>query len=420
VPQSIWSALGAQTIDLGSPDQPSPGRRGPTICLMTHSDDHGALPSHAERMLMRLERVEDLTIHGRTAHMQHMDHAKRVRQLAHHLRAVLLLSDARHYPSALVVVRAALEHHLMDRLIFLANRYVVTYTKVKKVDVPGWNAKLAAAQAGDQPDIATWFWDSGMNVVYRGLHSNKSKKGRGQTISSYYFQVDNFDPFAGPKKHAGRLAAPFWERRHRQQWADESASAWRHLFRHDAVMKALRVNRLLLGRHVQVDVHYGFLSGFAHPSKRGYEAIFGGNSPDRMGAFDHYASELLLLYVIVIAAAEIEIYGRMARRNPPLVLRDWDDVQMEVREAQLAASYFWFLSGEPTTFDRIDTVHTPPGHWKPKWGRPRVDPTAIRPVRVRYYINPLERLAKLHQSYREMSTGLVYRSPFERPDAFRR
>lgn len=104
-----------------------------------------------------------------------------------------------------------------------------------------------------------------MNVVHRGFHSGKSKKGRGQTISSYYFQVDDFDPFAGPKKHAGRLAAPFWERKHTQQWADESASAWRYLFRHDAVMKALRVNRLLLGRHMQVDVHYGFLSGFRPP-----------------------------------------------------------------------------------------------------------------------------------------------------------
>jgi hypothetical protein len=126
-------------------------------------------------------------------------------------------------------------------------------------------------------------------------------------------------------------------------------------------MKALRVNRLLLGRHIQVDVHYGFRSGFAHPSKRGYEAIFGGNSR--------------------------------------------------------ASSYFWFSSDEPEMFDRIDTVHTPPGNWKPKWGRPKVDPSAIRPVRIRYYRNPLGRLVKLHQSYQEMSTGLVYRSPFERQAA---
>jgi non-ribosomal peptide synthetase component F len=99
---------------------------------MTASDDHGTLPVHAERMLQRLETIENLAVTGETAHMQHMDHAKRVRQLAHHLRAVLLLSEAHHYPSALVVVRSALEHHLMDRLIFLANRYIVTYTRSRR------------------------------------------------------------------------------------------------------------------------------------------------------------------------------------------------------------------------------------------------------------------------------------------------
>ena len=389
---------------------------------MTSSDDHGTLPAHAERMLSRLETIEALTLPGDVGHMQHMDHAKRAGQLAHHLRAVLRMSESHHYASALVVVRAALEHHLMDRLIFLANRYIVVITGAKRVGPTDWDAKLAAARAGDRPDLERWFWDwSGLNVVYRGLHSSRSKKGRGQTISSYYFEVDRYDPFVGPKQHAGRLAAPFWQRKHVQERADESASAWRYLFRHDSVMKALRVNRLLVAKHIQVAVHYGFLSGFAHPSKRGYEAIFGGNTPDTMGSFDHYASELLLLYVVVIAAAEIEIYGRMARRDPPIVLRDWDNALAEVRGAQLASSYFWFLSGEPEMFDRIDTVHTPPGNWKPKWGPPRFDPTAIKPVRVRYYRNPLGRLVKLHQSYHEMSTGLVYRSPFEREDArFRR
>lgn len=389
---------------------------------MTATDDHGTLPGHAERLLLRFEALRGESDHGTTSHMQHMDHVKRARQLAHHLRGALLLSDAHYYPSALVVVRAALEHHLMDRLIFLATRYVVTYTEVrKKSALAVWDAKLTAAQAGSHPDIAGWFLDrDGMNVVYRGLHSDRSKKGRGQTISSYYFQVDDYNPFAGPKEHAGRLAAPFWERRHVRQWANESATAWRYLFRHLAVMKALRVNRLLLGQKVQIDVHYNFLSGFAHPSKRGYEAIFGGNTPDRMGSFDHYASELVLLYVIVLAAAEIEIFGRMARRAPALTLNDWDEFQTDVREAQLASSYFWFLSGGPEAFDRVDTVHTPPGNMKPRWGPPRVDPAAMRSARIRYYRNPLERLVKLHKSYQEMSTGLAYHSPFQRSDAARR
>jgi hypothetical protein len=389
---------------------------------MTATDDHGTLPAHAERMLLRLEGLASLSVHGRTMHEQHMEHARRTRQLADQLRAVLILNDAGRYASALVVVRAALEHHLMDRLIFLANRHVETYTGVKKADVPEWDAKLRAAQAGADSDIAKWWWDdSGMHVVRHGLHTSGSKKGRGQTISPYYFRISDFDPFTGGKKHAAQLARPFWKRADREEWAAEAAAEWRQFFVHDKVLMALRVNRLLPGiEAVQVDVHYGFLSGYAHPSKRGYEAVYGRNFPDRMGSFDHYASELALLYVIALAAAELDIYARMARRPPRLGLRGWPDVEAEVHEARLASSYFWFFGGEPTMLDRIDTAHTPRGRSGPKWGRPRVDPAAINPERVRYYRDPLDRLVKLHASTQELSTGLVYQSPFERQDAGRR
>jgi hypothetical protein len=125
-----------------------------------------------------------------------------------------------------------------------------------------------------------------------------------------------------------------------------------------------------VGHTIQADVHYAFLIGFAHPSKRGNEALYGRNIPDRMGAFDHYASELLL-YVIALAADEIEVYGRMARRTPRLTLLDWDVVKAEVRDAQMAASYFWFLSGEPQMFDRIDTAPTPPRQRLAQVGPPK-------------------------------------------------
>jgi hypothetical protein len=390
---------------------------------VTATDNHGALPHHAEQLLRRLERLHGLSDHGGVQHMQHTDFATRARQLADHLRAAVVLSELRRYPSALVVVRAALEHHLMDRLIFLANRYVETYTGVGKEAVPKENARLIALQAGDRPDIERWWWDasSGMHVVVRGIHSARSKKGRGQTISPYYFRIDDFDPFTGGKKHAAELASPFWKKAHRAEWAEKAAAAWRRYFVHDKVMTALKANRLLPGRlEMQVDVHYAFLSAFAHPSKRGYEAIHGGNFPDGMGSFNHYASEIVLLYAITIAATEIEIFGRMARRAPPLRLREWEQVESEVREARLASAYFWFLGGEPTTLDRLDTVHTPPGTSKPKWGRPRRDPAKLRDVSVNYYPDPFDRLVRLHHGWQELSTGLVYRSPFEAPHETRR
>jgi hypothetical protein len=35
---------------------------------------------------------------------------------------------------------------------------------------------------------------------------------------------------------------------------------------------------------------------------------------------------------------------------------------------------------------------------------------------VNYYADPLDRLIRLHHGWQEMSSGLVYRSPFQRDD----
>jgi hypothetical protein len=392
---------------------------GSTIPFVTATDDHGTLPDHAKRMLDYLETIERRHVYGKSSNMIHMDHAGRARLLADHLRAVVALSDAGRYPSALVVVRAALEHHLMDRLLFLSRLYVESYGGIRKEDIEAENVRLAALQAGPRPNIARWWRDDRtgeMNVVIRGIHSEKSTKGRGMIISPYYFRQDHFDPFTGGKKNAGKLARPFWRREDTQGWANEAAAAWHRWFVHDRVMKGLRVNRLLPRSEIHVDIHYGFLSGFAHPSKRGYESIYGHNHPSRMGTFDHYASELCLLYVITLAAAELDTYGRMTRRSPAIGLRGWDDVMVDVRLAQAASSYFWFLGDGPTMLDRIDTVHTPRARQKPKVGRPKIDPATLPAARVKYYADPLSRLVKLHHSSSEMTTGLHFQSPFERSD----
>jgi hypothetical protein len=62
--------------------------------------------------------------------------------------------------------------------------------------------------------------------VYRGLHTARSKKALGQTVSADYFSVDEYDPFAGRTRHAGALAAPFQPRERVQRQAKASATAW--------------------------------------------------------------------------------------------------------------------------------------------------------------------------------------------------
>ena len=162
---------------------------------------------------------------------------------------------------------------------------------------------------------------------------------------------------------------------------------------------------------MQVDVHYAFLSGFVHPAKRGYEAIFGGNSPDRMGSFDHYASELALLYVIVLAAAEIEIYGRMASVHPPIVSATGRTCRWRSAERSSPRPTSGSCQAAPEMFDRIDTAHTPPGNWKPKVVVRRSTRVRSRRCGSATTRNPLGRLVKLHQSYRRCQRpGSAHRS----------
>jgi hypothetical protein len=63
---------------------------------------------------------------GAPAWTHHGEFTERTAQLASHLEAALELTDANRIPSALAVVRTAPEHHLLDRLRLLADRYEET------------------------------------------------------------------------------------------------------------------------------------------------------------------------------------------------------------------------------------------------------------------------------------------------------
>lgn len=87
-----------------------------------------------------------------------------------------------------------------------------------------------------------------------------------------------------------------------------------------------------------------------------------------------------------------------------------------IDRAQSAIGYFWFLSGQPHAYARIQEVHTRVD--RRNWRRARrFDAARVRPSRVRYYTNPLKRLIDLHSDSAELVTALAFRSPFPRKDA---
>jgi hypothetical protein len=388
--------------------------------VVTVSDDHDDLPTHAEVLLRRLDELSALFAPAEVAYGQHMQFAQRCEVLSDHLKGVLDLSARYRYAAALAVTRTALEHHLVDRLMFLADRWVVEIS-VKAENVEAEKARLSALKAGKRPEFMSWRYEKAQGVidlVVRGFFMDASV-GR-ITVSPYYLWVYKYDPFAVKKRSAPHVAMGFRDPDAELKWAEESKDVWDRRFVLGALRKNLVANRLLRPRlGVQVDVHYAFLSAFVHGVQGAYERVHGYNIPNRLGTFDHYASELALLYVVAIAAAELEMFGRMAKREPRLELREWSAVEAEVAAARTASSYFWFLSGEPTMYDRIQQVHsrkpilTRTGTSK----RLRTDPASLNSARVKYYRNPFDRLVALHQTSMEMLTGHTFRSPFERPQA---
>lgn len=386
---------------------------------MTLLDDHSDLPRHAELLLRRLEGLEGLFGPRDVLHDQHRQFAERCGVLCDHFRGALDLSAGFRYAAALAVTRTALEHHLIDRLLFLADRWVIEIpTKVENVLAE--ETRLAALKASTRPDFVGWQYKKVPGIIdltIRGVFREGSV-GRGMTVSPYFFWIDRYNPFAVKKRVAAHVAMGFRDPDSMQKWAAETKNLWDRVFAYGRLRKNLDANRLLRPRlGVQVDVHYAFLSAFVHGVQKAYETTHHRNRA--FGTFDHYTSELVLLYVVAIAAAELEMFGRMAKRDPRLELLEWPTVEAEIVEARKASSYFWFLSGGPHEYDRIQQVHSRKPmltHGLPS-KRLRVDPASLSPSRIKYYSDPLDRLIHLHSSTREMVSGQVFRSPFERSDA---
>ena len=123
-------------------------------------------------MVERLDTLHGRFIYGRVASGIHMEHAERCRILADHLSAMLARTDSKHYIAAFVVARTALEHHLLDRVVFLANRWIQIEQGRKATGIAAEIAPLPRFQATTRREIVRWWWGrkpAVMKILIRGL-----------------------------------------------------------------------------------------------------------------------------------------------------------------------------------------------------------------------------------------------------------
>lgn len=380
--------------------------------------EHAALLHTASDVVADLRGFEARLVPGRVAHHQHYVFAERARSLSIYLSSALRLGDAEEYIAAYGVLRSALEHHLTDALLFLANRYKRQYLAVKESEYLRLREDWEQHEPGTEDILDIRYSGGTMWVVRSGLHTKNEPRTRRRTLSIYYFLLEEFDPFVGRASEQQHLSRGFTKVEQRIAHAQEQQRIYAAL-RWPEIKENLRENRLCSQETLRrFEVHYRFLSAFVHPTPGGYDLVYGRNRPSGAPRYDHYASELVLLYVNKIAAAELRYLKRMSTRTPRAALHAWPMVEAHIEAADAEAAHIWFPGvDQPHAYDRVQEANSRGLRgWRqvPMNRRPR--PDDLSPRQIRYYRNPLRRLIDMHLSFQGL-TGFGYVSPWHRDDA---
>ncbi len=380
------------------------------------AQEHPGLLQSAISLIRELETFgRRLQPEGNVSHVQHYDFAARALALRLYLKPALDLAANAEYMSAFAILRSALEHHLVDRLIFLATRYKTVHEGVPKADFDklyaDWKAKKPALQY-----IVDLQWMNGTVVIIQsGLHPESGDSSI--TVSRFYFLLQDFDPFIGHPTQQEFLAQDFWPEGQHKQYAEEQQGLYSRYLSWVQIKRNLGYNSLCSEEDLRrLEVHYTFLSAFVHSMQRAFELLYGRNRPADAPRYEHFASELVLLYINKIAASELMALQEMSRRSPTVGLREWDTVEARISIADAAASHLWFPGDPPHSYDRVQEANSRgmrEGNFVPRDQRPT--PDQLKPDEIRYYRNPLQRLTRMHQSFYEM-TGYPYQSPWPRSD----
>ena len=391
---------------------------------MTDENSQLVLQESAAALIQCLRECQGAMRHSNdTEHLQHREFARRARLLALYLSQALQAAAATAYPAAFALLRSAIDHRLFDRLLFLGSLHEVVVPGVTDDTWTRWQTRPPA-------HLHSWerLSHERVRIVWRGPQVVDAEGRPLHGLSIYYKWWKDYDPFAVPARDLGQIATGHPSRREqmaaysdtqRELWSE--ALAWRNL-------KAnLRLNGLASDREVlQLDVHHRFLSAFTHPfSEQVTDSIYRHRFQGDWPTEEHYAQELVLLYVCAFAIDELRDFERMTRREPLVDLVGWDAVERELEAGEARIAHLWPPGRPPHLYDRVheanqrvfDAYDEQRAAGK-TLTRPDIpDPRQLSDDEIRYYADPLRRLARLHDSSTEMVTGLTWQSPWPLADA---
>jgi len=207
----------------------------------------------------------------------------------------------------------------------------------------------------------------------------------------------------------------------RGQANETHSRLYRWFLNFDKVLENLRLNSVLNKKTTtRVIVHYNFLSNFSHSTSDSIKNLLRLQNYYMVGgsgtliSYDHYYSELALLYVCHLLSMYLEhaIYYFATWRR--IHIKNTEIYSSLCRKVEEDFGYFWFIFNKPHEYDRFAHANRKSNYMKQIYR-----PEDIRLRDIRYYENPLYRLKQMHQSQHELTTHNVYNSPFPRDDALR-
>lgn len=375
---------------------------------MTTEEGSKELADLCARAADELAGFSDRLRHRDTTYIQHVDHAARASQVGEWLRAVLTMAGSGAAAQSFGLARTVMERWAIDSVILLGDRYVERYSnttpQVLKATVDRWeNGELPSVL--EKPELVGRS-QSTMRIVRRGLSAQHSD---GQVLHPLFFEIDAYDPFFGTPDEQPDLVggALYGDPR---GTAEDLRRRYNASLKWNAVVESLELNGLITPQHVtHLRVHYRFLSAFAHGHHAVYRSLE--TNPFRSAyPAEHISEELALLYAAQFSARYLDALVRMADREPRVEVDERQRLEALATDLLDRSRHLWFLEAEPTLYDRGQELLDRAVRSR-TWGA-RQDPMSLGVDEIRYYRNPLERLARLHESGTEVVTGFSYRSPW--------
>jgi hypothetical protein len=389
------------------------------LLVTSEGVDHEQLGASAIQLVDAVGSLRQRLISEGSAYMQHYDCADRARQLASHLRGALALSELHLYPSAFSVIRTAFEHHVFDRLLFLARWLVHVVEGVDGDEFARMQSQVASGENGIES--VEWLGKPAkgkVRVVRRGVPVTPAGATEPEyDLSVYHAVIEHHMPLVGRPSDQEFLDDGLSTVEERTELAHRQRELYRRYLRWESLKQALLVNKLAdQTKLLQLEVHYRFLSTFTHAAQSGYRLV----RAETANPHDHYAEELVWLYVVEFAASEIEDFLEMSALKPSFGVQDAPGLTRLVQRCRQHAAHLWFAGGSPHPYDYFEEANRRGFRQVRDRGSslpPPVRPEELGPEEVGYYSDPMRRLMRLHWTTAEIITGLAYRSPWPRADA---